>query len=65
MTKIAYLSPRQLAELIGVPVSTIYGFNSDGSAPRRFRIGKHIRYRVTDVQAWLDKHAVEDGRGAA
>jgi predicted DNA-binding transcriptional regulator AlpA len=35
-----------------VPVSTVYRWNSDGTGPRRLKIGKHVRYRLVDVEAW-------------
>ncbi|MEU8849058.1 helix-turn-helix domain-containing protein [Streptomyces sp. NPDC048564] len=53
-----WMSPEELAEFVGLPLSTIYGFNSQGDAPRRIRIGKHCRYRRADVEEWLDRHVV-------
>lgn len=48
------LSPEGLAAFCGVPVKTVYEWNSKGSGPRRVRVGKHIRYRLRDVEHWLD-----------
>lgn len=50
------LSPAALAERLGVPVATVYAWNSRGDGPPRIRIGKHVRYRVTDVESWLEAH---------
>jgi excisionase family DNA binding protein len=47
------LTPRQLAELVGVPVGTIYRWNWTGTGPARCRVGKHVRYRRADVEQWL------------
>lgn len=47
------LSPTQLAEVMGVPVKTVYLWNSAGTAPTAMRLGKHIRYRREDVEAWM------------
>jgi predicted DNA-binding transcriptional regulator AlpA len=47
-----HLSPEDLARREGVPVSTVYRWNSDGTGPRRLKIGKHVRYRLVDVEAW-------------
>lgn len=55
------MSPQELAELLGLPISTVYGMNCEGSGPRRIRIGKHIRYRRADVNKWLDSRVVENG----
>lgn len=52
--------PEWLAEYLGVPLSTVYQMNSKGTGPRRMRVGRHVRYRQRDVDAWLDAHAVDD-----
>lgn len=46
-----------LAEYLGVPVQTIYRWNSRGQGPPYVRLGKHARYRPADVDAWLDTRA--------
>jgi len=49
----ALLSPKTLAEYLGVPLATIYNWNYHGSGPRILRLGRHVRYRPTDVEKWL------------
>lgn len=51
------LSPMQLAEYLGVPVMTTRRWRVNGDGPRGYRIGKHVRYRHTDVEAWLETRA--------
>ena len=52
------LSPAQLGQRLGdVPLSTIYKWNSEGTGPRFVKIGKHVRYRPSDVAAWLENKA--------
>jgi predicted DNA-binding transcriptional regulator AlpA len=53
------LDPPGLAAFLGVPLKTIYQWNSEGTGPRRSRIGRHVRYRMADVVAWLGENAVE------
>jgi predicted DNA-binding transcriptional regulator AlpA len=36
-----------------VPLSTLYTWRYHGDGPPGFRVGKHIRYRWTDVQEWV------------
>lgn len=48
------LSVRELAELLQVPAATIYRWRSRGEGPRGYRIGKHVRFRRVDVEAWLE-----------
>lgn len=50
-------SPQQLAEHCGVPVKTVYAWNHTGTGPKFSRVGKHVRYRPEDVDAWLDANA--------
>jgi predicted DNA-binding transcriptional regulator AlpA len=53
-----HLSPEDLAVREGVPLETVYGWNKTGDAPRRMRIGRHIRYRLADVIAWEESRVV-------
>ena len=63
----ALMGPAEVAQYVGVPVTTIYAWNSRNSGPRRFRVGKHVRYRQVDVDAWLDQRSEGGpaGRGGA
>lgn len=51
------LSPQQLAELCQVPLGTVYRWNHLGTGPRALKVGKHVRYRAVDVDAWLEQQA--------
>jgi len=57
------LTPQVLAEGLGVPVQTIYVWRTKGAGPRGIKVGRHLRYRRSDVEAWLD--AQTDDRPAA
>jgi excisionase family DNA binding protein len=57
------LSPADLAEFVGVPVRTVYAWRHAGEDPPGYRVGKHVRYRREDVEAWLAARA--DDRPAA
>lgn len=55
------MSVQELADYLDVPVKTIYAWRYHGEGPRGFRIGRHVRFRWHDVQAWLtDKITTED-----
>jgi excisionase family DNA binding protein len=47
------LTTRQLADLLGVPVSTIHYWRSRGTAPRAIKVGKELRFIEGDVARWL------------
>jgi Helix-turn-helix domain len=50
--RIRHLKAADLAEREGVPVSTVYGWNYSGEGPPYFRVGRHVRYRLEDVEWW-------------
>ena len=58
------LSVEALAEYLGVPVTTIYDWRTDGKGPCGIRIGKHVKFAVADVKAWIaGQREQEPGRG--
>jgi excisionase family DNA binding protein len=48
------LTSKEVAELLRVPVRTVYVWRGSGSGPRAYRVGKHTLYRRSDVMAWLE-----------
>jgi len=42
-----------LSEYLGVSKSTVYDWRSRGDGPVAYRLGKHLKYARTDVDAWL------------
>jgi len=52
-----------LSGYIGIPERSIYNWRQRGEGPPAYRIGKHLRYRRSDVEAWLDGR--RDKAGAA
>lgn len=51
------LSPQEVADIVGVPVKTVYQWNSKRTGPRVIRIGVHCRYRPKDLEAWIESNA--------
>ena len=50
-------SVEQVAGYLRVPVRTLYAWRTKGVGPPGIRVGRHVRYRCTDVEAWLDEQA--------
>jgi predicted DNA-binding transcriptional regulator AlpA len=50
-----WLSRQQLADRYGLPVKTPAQWASKGTGPRYARIGRHVRYRLSDVIAWEEQ----------
>ncbi|MGO1407967.1 MAG: helix-turn-helix transcriptional regulator [Brachybacterium sp.] len=51
------ISVQELAEYLDVPVQRIYDWRKAGTGPRGFRFGRELRFRVSDVEHWLDEQA--------
>jgi excisionase family DNA binding protein len=49
---VRHLSKEELSERLGVPVETLKRWRRTGHGPAFIRAGKHVRYRVADVEAW-------------
>ncbi|WP_395105270.1 helix-turn-helix transcriptional regulator [Actinomadura sp. SCN-SB] len=59
-----HLTIEDLAERFGVPVRTVYSWNSEGTGPRYMKIGRHARYKLADVIAWENERYAETGGSA-
>lgn len=55
------LTSEELAEFLGVPKGTLYDWSSAGKGPTAIRVGKHLRYRVADVEKFLDENTKQVG----
>jgi excisionase family DNA binding protein len=50
----------QLAAQLGVNVQTLYDLRSQGRGPRGFRVGRELRFRVSEIAAWLTQMEADD-----
>ena len=48
------MSLHEVAAYLSIPVRTLYSWRAKGEGPRAYRVGKHLRYRQADVDAWLE-----------
>lgn len=55
------LTPLELAELLKVPHGTIEKWRQRGRGPVYLKIGVHVRYRRSDVEAWLTQSMASHG----
>jgi excisionase family DNA binding protein len=49
-----YLTPVDLADLLGVPVETVYQWRRKQTGPPGFRVGRHLRFDPEDVRVWVE-----------
>ena len=63
-----FLTTEDLMREFGVSRDTVYRWNHLGTGPTRVRVGRYVRYRRADVDAWVASHTImgkTDGGGSA
>ncbi|MDP3983703.1 MAG: helix-turn-helix domain-containing protein [Acidimicrobiia bacterium] len=53
------LTPGELAVYLDVPLTTLYAWRYRGEGPAGFRVGKHLRYRWSDIEHWISERVRE------
>ena len=52
------LTPSELAEFTGLALQTIYNRHStSGSLPPCIKLGNRLRFRMPDVESWLEEYS--------
>jgi excisionase family DNA binding protein len=59
-----FLTPPELAKREGIPEGTLAQWRYQRKGPAFHKVGRHVRYRLADVEAWEATLRVECG-GAA
>ncbi len=54
------LSLSELCAHLQVSAQTIYDLRSQGRGPRAFRVGRELRFRISEVEAWLARMEQDD-----
>ncbi len=49
----ALMDVAELAAYLGVPISTVYDWRTRDKGPPAYRFGKHLKFAIADVQAWV------------
>lgn len=49
------LSTRELADRLGIPVSTVRYWRMRREGPPGFKLGKRVVYRASDVSRWIEQ----------
>ena len=50
-----YLGPPEVAEILGVPVETIYQWRYKRTGPPGFRVGRHLRFDPRALRRWIEE----------
>jgi excisionase family DNA binding protein len=56
------LSLTELAAHLSVSAQTLYDLRSKGRGPRGFRVGRELRFRRSEVDAWLARMEASDAQ---
>ncbi len=56
----SYVSLAELAAQLKVSVQTIYDLRSKGRGPRGFRVGTQLRFRESEIDAWVERMELAD-----
>jgi hypothetical protein len=58
------MSEAQVAEILGKPPRTLRQWRYLGIGPKYLKVGATVRYRMRDVEAWLEAQEQEPAAGA-
>ena len=48
---------QEAAAFLRLPDKTLYTWRAKGVGPRGYRVGKHVRYRLEEIESWLSERA--------
>lgn len=54
------LTPDQVSEYLDVPLGTLANWRYQGRGPAFVRLGRHVRYRATDIAEWISSLLVHE-----
>ena len=57
------MTTEEVSDYLRIPVPTLWQWRSRGLGPRAAKVGRHLRYRRRDVDAWLDRQSEGHGDG--
>ena len=58
-----YLSVEGVAQRLNVSVNTVRAWRSEGKLPPAYKLGKHVRYRVDQLDRWVEARRERKHRG--
>lgn len=59
------VSTQDLADYLGIPPASLAQWRHKGTGPRGYRVGRHVKYRMSEVDAWLQAQADPEPAPAA
>jgi len=56
------LTLSELAAFLSVSNQALYDLRSKGRGPRGFRVGRQLRFRLSEIEAWIASMEAADAR---
>ena len=56
-----YVTPDEASIFINMPLKTLAFWREKGDGPPFSRVGRHVRYHIDDLRAWMRERRVETG----
>jgi excisionase family DNA binding protein len=54
-TRTPLLTPTEVAKELGLPARTVEQWRYRNLGPRYVKVGRHVRYRPADIDAWIEQ----------
>ena len=54
-----------VSNYIKVPIKTLQRWRAEKTGPRFIKAGRLVRYRLKDVDEWMNRQTIETDRGTA
>ena len=58
------LTPAEVSEALGIPVQTLAQWRWRNIGPAYHSVGRHVRYQLADIDAWLEANRHQGGDAA-
>lgn len=53
------LTPHEVSDYLGIPTATLANWRYQGRGPEFLRVGRHVRYRPSDVMTWVEQQVAD------
>lgn len=60
-----FLTRPEAADVLAVPARTLAAWAYTGKGPAYVRVGKHVRYRLSDLEAWTQRQRRDPEKATA
>jgi hypothetical protein len=64
MVEDRFFTEHEISALIGRAVQSLRNDRSSGIGLPYYKVGRSVRYRLSDVMAWMDTQRIEPGQAA-